>query len=402
MSDKPKRQIRVGDTFIHQKAIDYVNQVLKSNRLSYGPFTKKFEEEFARLHDRKYGLFCNSGTSALEVAIHALKEKYSWSDGDEVLVPAVTFIATSNVVIQNHLKPVFVEVDPIYYEIDPEKIEERVTSRTRAIMPVHLFGQPCDMDPIMEIARKHNLKVVEDSCETMFVNYKGNPTGSWGDISCFSTYVAHLLVTGVGGLCLTNDNDLAVLIKSLYNHGRDGIYISIDDDDDKKGKALFNIVEKRFSFVHVGYSYRCTEMEGALGLAGLEERGNMLEKRLSNALFYTEKLQKYAQYIQLPSIRPETEHAFMMYPIIVHKESGFSREDLIFFLEENGIETRNAMPLLSQPVYRKIFGEIEDQYPVAKWITHNGFYIGCHQEMREKDLEYVVEKFDEFFVKLAK
>ena len=314
----------------------------------------------------------------------------------------MTFIATSNVVIQNHLKPVFVEVDPIYYEIDPEKIEERVTSRTRAIMPVHLFGQPCDMDPIMEIARKHNLKVVEDSCETMFVNYKGNPTGSWGDISCFSTYVAHLLVTGVGGLCLTNDNDLAVLIKSLYNHGRDGIYISIDDDDDKKGKALFNIVEKRFSFVHVGYSYRCTEMEGALGLAGLEERGNMLEKRLSNALFYTEKLQKYAQYIQLPSIRPETEHAFMMYPIIVHKESGFSREDLIFFLEENGIETRNAMPLLSQPVYRKIFGEIEDQYPVAKWITHNGFYIGCHQEMREKDLEYVVEKFDEFFVKLAK
>lgn len=403
MSEKKEReQIGVGGTFVTPRAREYVNKVLETNRLSYGPFTKKFESEFATLHNRKWGMFCNSGTSALKVAVNALKLKYNWQDGDEVLVPAVTFIATSNVVIQNNLKPVFVDVDPIHYEVDPNKIEGKITSKTRAIMPVHLFGQPCDMDPIIQIARKHNLKMIEDSCETMFVKYKGKPTGSWGDVSCFSTYVAHLIVTGVGGLCLTDDPDLAVLIKSLYNHGRDGIYISIDDDKTEDKEKLFKIVERRFSFVEVGHSYRCTEMEGALGLAALEERGDMLSKRASNADFYTQNLKKYEDFIQLPSVRDDTEHAFMMYPIVVKEKAGFSREDLIFYLEDNQVETRNAMPLLSQPVYQRLFGNLEDQYPVAKWVTRNGFYIGCHQELSLADLEYVVKMFDQFFSSIKK
>lgn len=396
---RPPFQIGVGGTFIKERAKKYVKQVLDSNRISYGPFTQKFEKEFARAHNRKWGLFCNSGTSALQVAVKALKEKYHWEDGDEILVPAITFIASSNVCLHNNLKPVFIEVDPIFYEMDPSKIEGRITPKTKAIMPVHLFGQPCDMDPIMQIARKRSLAVIEDSCETMFVKYKGKHTGSFGDVACFSTYVAHLVVTGVGGLCLTDDEELAVLIKSLYNHGRDGIYISIDDDNTRDKEKLFKIVEKRFSFIHLGFSYRCTEMEGALGLAALEERGDMISKRQNNASFLTEYLKKYETVIQLPLIRPQTEHAFMMYPIIVRENASFSREDLTFYLEEHGIETRNAMPLLNQPVYKKIFGEIEDEYPVAKWITYNGFYIGCHQELKPSDLSYVVYIFDQFFKK---
>ncbi len=401
-SNKPERTIGVGGTFISPKAKKYVRQVLDSNRLSYGPFTQRFESEFASLHDRKYALFCNSGTSALQVGLHALKEKYGWEDGDEVLVPAITFVASSNVIIQNNLKPVFVDIDPVYYEIDPSKIEAKITKKTRAIMPVHLFGQPCDMDPIMEIAKKHNLRVIEDSCETMFVKYKGKPTGSWGDVACFSTYVAHLIVTGVGGLTLTNDDDLAVLIKSLYNHGRDSIYISIDDDDTQDKSKLFKIVERRFSFVHVGYSYRGTEMEGALGVAMLETKDQMLKKRWRNAQALLRRLRKYSNYLQLPKVRPETEHAFMMFPIVVEKDAPFSREDLIFFLEAAGIETRNLMPLLSQPVYKEIFGEIEDQYPVAKWVDHNGFYIGCHQEIKKSDIDYMTSVFDRFFASLKK
>jgi perosamine synthetase len=395
-----RRQIGVGGTFISNTAKKYVNQVLDSNRLSYGPFTQKFEAEFARLHDRKYALFCNSGTSALQVGLHALKEKYGWKDGAEVLVPAITFIASSNVILQNNLKPVFVEIDPDYYEMDPEKIESKITKKTVAMMPVHLFGQPCDMDPIMKIAKKHKLKVIEDSCETMFVSYKGKPTGSWGDVACFSTYVAHLIVTGVGGLTLTNDNDLAVLIKSLYNHGRDSIYISIDDDKTKDKKKLFSIVERRFSFVHVGYSYRGTEMEGALGVAMLQTKDAMLKKRQKNAQLLTRGLKKYEQYLQLPKIRPETEHAFMMYPLVVKKDAPFSREDLIFFLEEVGIETRNLMPLLSQPIYKKLFGNIEKDYPVARWVDRNGFYIGCHQEITSADVRFMLDRFDQFFQKL--
>lgn len=390
-------KVGVGGTFISPLAKKYVLDTLDKNRLSYGYYVNTFEKEFAALHSRRYGMFSNSGTSALQVGLHALKEKYSWKDGDEVLVPAVTFISSSNIVLQNGLKPVFVEVEPDYYELDPNKIEEKITPKTRAIMPVHIGGQPADMGPIMEISRNHNLRVIEDSCETMFVKYKGQPTGSWGDVSCFSTYVAHLIVTGVGGLTLTDDPDLAVLIKSLLNHGRDGIYLSIDDDDQVKGQALFKIVERRFSFINVGYSYRATEMEGALGLAALETKDEMLKARQKNAQTLTGGLKKFEDYIQLPTIRPETEHAFMFYPIIVKENAPFNREDLIFYLEERGIETRNLLPLLSQPIYLKIFGNIEDQYPVAKWIDHNGFYIGCHQELSSSDLDYVLSTFDKFF-----
>jgi perosamine synthetase len=399
---KNVHKIGVGGTFISEKAKKYVNQVLDSNRLSYGPFTQDFENKFAKLHARKYALFCNSGTSALQVGLHAMKEKYGWKDGDEVLVPAITFIASSNVVLQNNLKPVFVDADPIYYELDPTKIEEKITKRTRAIMPVHLFGQPCDMDPILAIAKKHKLRIIEDSCETMFVKYKGKPTGSWGDVACFSTYVAHLIVTGVGGLALTNDSDLAVLIKSLYNHGRDSIYISIDDDDTKDRKKLFQIVERRFSFVHVGYSYRGTEMEGALGVAMLETKDEMLKKRWRNAMALTKGLKAYEDYIQLPTVRPETEHAFMMYPLVVHEKAPFKREDLIFYLEERGVETRNLMPLLNQPIYKKLFGNLESKYPVARWINKSGFYIGCHQELTQTDLDFILSTFKSFFQERVK
>jgi len=395
---KPKYQIGVGGTFIGASARRYVNDVLTSNRLSYGKYTQRLEEKFARLHNRKFAIFCNSGTSALQVAVHALKEYYGWKSGDEVLVPAVTFIATSNVILQNNLKPVFVDVDKDYYEIDPKKIEEKITPKTRAIMPVHLFGQPCDMDPILRIAKKHNLKVIEDSCETMFVKYKGEPTGSWGDIACFSTYVAHLLVTGVGGFALTNDSDLAVLLKSLFNHGRDSIYLSIDDDKTTDPRKLFKIANRRFNFIHIGYSYRATEMEAAIGLSGLTDKDKMLKKRRQNAAYLTAGLKKFKD-LQLPQIRPQTEHAFMMYPLVIKKDSKIKRDRLIYFLEKENIETRYLMPLLSQPIYKKLFGNIEENYPVAKWIDKNGFYIGCHQELKRSDLDYVIYTFEKFFQK---
>src|SRR5262249_5744359 len=158
------------------------------------------------------GLMCNSGTSALQIALAALKEVYGWQDGDEVLVPALTFVATPNVVFYNNLKPVFVDVDPQYFTIEPSKIEAKITPRTRAVMPVHIGGLPCDMDPILELACRHDLRIVEDSAEAMFSCYRGRPVGSFGDVGCFSTYVAHMLVTGVGGVCTTNDPGLIVIL----------------------------------------------------------------------------------------------------------------------------------------------------------------------------------------------
>ena len=206
----------------------------------------QFERELASLHDCRFGLMCNSGTSALQIALAALKEVHGWKDGDEVLVPALTFVATSNVVLYNGLTPVFVDVEPDYYELDAAKIEARITERTRAIIPVHIAGLPCDMDPIMEIAARHGLRVVEDSCETMFSRYKGKAVGSFGDIGCFSTYAAHVITTGVGGLCVTSDPELNVILKSLMNHGRDSIYIRMDDDQDAE-TDVFAIADRRFS-----------------------------------------------------------------------------------------------------------------------------------------------------------
>jgi perosamine synthetase len=213
-------QLGVGTLDITPEEKANVMQALDNYRLSYGPFSRKFEREFAQLHDCNHAVFVNSGTSALSIAMACLRELYNWQDGDEVLVPALTFVATANVVLEHGMMPVWVDCDPKEYNIDPAKIEEKITPRTKAIMVVHLFGLVADMDPIMEIAKKHNLRVIEDSCETIGVTYKGKKAGSFGDISCFSTYVAHLIVTGVGGLAVTKDDKYAEVLRSLANHGR--------------------------------------------------------------------------------------------------------------------------------------------------------------------------------------
>jgi dTDP-4-amino-4,6-dideoxygalactose transaminase len=386
--------IKVGTLTVSERAKEYVRQVLGSNRLSYGPFTMRFEEKFAHLHGCRFGVMTNSGTSALTIALAALKEQRGWRDGDEVLVPAVTFIATSNCVLHNNLRPVFVDVEKDYYGIDPSRIEARITPRTRAVLPVHLFGLPCAMDPILEIARSRRLGVIEDSCETMFARYRGRWVGGLGDIGCFSTYVAHLIVTGVGGLCTTNDPECAVALRSLLNHGRDSIYISIDDDENKTREEMRMIVARRFSFVSLGHSYRVTEMEGALGLAQLETWEEMIARRRRNARYLTEGLRDLEDRIQLPAIRPECEHSFMMYPIVLREES---KENLVNYLEEHGVETREMFPLITQPVYRRLFRLDPKDYPAADWINRGGFYVGCHQDLSSVDLDYLIGRFHSYF-----
>lgn len=395
-SHRPARQLGVGDATIGALEVEYVLDTLRKGRLSYGHYTASFEREFAHGHERKYAVFCNSGTSALQVALQALKETHGWADSDEVLVPAMTFIASSNVVFHNRLQPVFVDIEPDFFGIDPAQIERHITARTRAIMPVHMFGQAADMDPVRTIAREHRLRIIEDSCEAMFVRYKGRPVGSWGEVACFSTYVAHLIVTGVGGLAVTDDGDLAVVIRSLINHGRDGIYLSPDADAVDDPRKLWEIVDRRFAFVHVGHSYRATEMEAALGLAQLQRKGEIIDAHQRNAAYLTAGLRRFEDSLQLPAIRRESEHAFMMYPIVIRNPS-VARDDLVRFLEERRIETRYLMPLLSQPIYRRLLGDLEPQYPVASRITQRGFYIGCHQGLSQDDLDYVLDTFTSFF-----
>lgn len=395
--------IGVGHADIGRKEKAYVRDVLNRAWISTGPVMDQFEKTFAKLHGRRYGIMSNSGTSSLQIAVACLKETGDWKEGDEVLVPAVTFVATSNVVIQNGLRPVFVDAEPHTYNMDPAQIERHLTSRTRAIIVAHLCGLPTDMDPIISIARRHHLKIIEDSCETMFVPYRGRPVGSFGDIACFSTYVAHLIVTGVGGLAITNRERYAIVMRSLMNHGRDAFFIGGRDAiqvnprryQGKHHRELSKIIDRRFRFVRMGFSYRATELEAALGMAQLERHQKILARRQANARYLIKGLKPYESLIQLPSCPPDRGHAFMMFPIIVC-DPRIRRKDLLVHLESHQIETRELLPLLNQPVYREMFGDLEDRYPVARWIGRRGFYVGCHPHLKKRDLDRMIRVFSDF------
>lgn len=361
-----------------------VKEVLKSGRLTYGDKTRELEERFANIHHANHALFTSSGTSALKIALGMLKEQYNWQDGDEVIIPAVTFVATMNVVIMNNLTPVLVDVLPDTVNMDPSKLEAAINERTRCILPVHLLGQPADMDSIMEIAKARDLRVVEDSCETMFVNEIR------GDVICFSSYLAHLLVTGVGGFIVTNDKDMATVMRSMMFHGRDESYLSIDDNPDD--------ISKRFWFPRFGYSDRMTELEAALGLAELDGWEKMIKTRQDNAEYLIGGLtdgvidgedSNKVLPIKFP-ITDVSKHSFMFFPMLVEH-----RNALMLFLEKNGIQTRTMMPLTTQPVVQPYF--VPGSFPVADDINERGLLIGCHQYLGKKELEYIIEKIKEFY-----
>lgn len=364
-------KIAMADWAVTRKQKRLIKQVLNSGRLTYGDKTRELEERFARIHGVKYALFTSSGTAALKIALHALKDKHGWKDGDEVIIPAVTFVATMNVVLMNNLKPVLVDVDSNTVNIDPKLIEKAITKRTVAIMPVHLLGQPADMKAIMKIAKKHKLRVVEDSCETMFVNKVQ------GDVACFSTYLAHLLVTGIGGFITTNDKELATTMRSMMFHGRDESYLNIDDKPED--------ISKRFWFPRFGYSDRMTELEAALGLGELDDWSDMIQQRQDNAQYLMLRL---PNNVVFPVTDPE-QHSFMFFPMLVE-----DRDKLMLYLEKRGIQTRTMMPLTTQPLVKPY---LKKRYPKADYINKHGLLIGCHQYLSKRELDYIIDSVRGFY-----
>lgn len=367
--------IALADWKVSSKQKKLIRQVLRSGRLTYGDKTREFEKQFAEIHGAKHAIFTSSGTAALKISLHALKDKHGWKDGSEVIIPSVTFVATMNAVLMNNLKPVLVDVQVETANINPALIEKNLTRNTVAILPVHLLGQPAEMDEIMKIAKKHKLEVIEDSCETMFVNKLRGTT------ACFSTYIAHLLVTGVGGFILTNDDKLAVTMRSMLFHGRDSSYLNIDD----KPKEIW----KRFYFPRHGYSDRMTELEAAIGLGELDGWGDMLAKRKYNAGYIKFNLVKVElPFIGFPWVGVD-KHSFMFLPMYAER-----RDELMVYLEKNGIQTRTMMPLISQPITKPY---LKKKYPVAKYIEEHGILLPVHQYLKKKDLDYMIEKIRSFY-----
>lgn len=395
-------KIGVGYAYVSDIEKKYVNEALDAGRLSQGDMVNRFEKQFAQLHDQKYGIACNSGTSALHVGLEVLKEKYGWMNVSErsykVLVPAITFIATSNAVMHAGMTPVFVDVDPVTYNMDPREMEKKIDADTVAVIPVHTFGQPCEMDEIVRIARAHGLKIMEDCAEGHFATYKGKKVGSFSDIAAYSTYVAHTITTGIGGVITTNDREMMEISRSLIAHGRACTCEKCLASDPRQVCPLRMKTEmdKRFMMVRMGYSYRVGELEGALGLGQLENRDFIMNTRKANAKYLTDHLKAVEKFIQLPSHPEYVDHSFMMYPMVVRKDAPFTRDDIVRCLESSNIETRPMLPLLCQPIYKQLFGDIEKEYPVAEWIDHYGFYVGCHHGLTREQLDKIAKTITEF------
>lgn len=393
-----KRRVSVGTFRSTPAMFDNLQEVMQSGIISYGKFSKLFERRFSELHGCQYGLLVNSGTSALQLALQAMMELHNWQPGERVIVPATTFVATANIVVHNRLVPYFVDVDPTTYNLDVTQLEAITDDRIRAIIPVHLFGQPANMQEIVRISQAKGWKIIEDSCESMFATHHHSPVGSWGDIACFSTYVAHLLVTGVGGLAITNHPDYAARMRSLANHGLD--LEQLDPDENFTPRPVPN---RRFRFTSYGHSYRLTELEAAIGLPQLEEqaRREMLNLRHRNARHLLAGLgrinRQYGNPLQLPYIAPENTSAWMMFPLVLNRDAtgaNVDKEPLLEHLYEWQIETRDMLPLINQPIYKHLD---QHDFPVSKWILESGFYIGCHQDLTPDEIQYTVDCFERYF-----
>lgn len=367
------KRISLGYNAVGEGVANDVLSVLWSGQYSPGPLVRRFETEFAAKHNASHGVFVNSGTDALRLSLLALKEKHGWPDGAGVAVPALTFVATINVVLQAGLRPYFVDVGMTDYLMNPDNLEWRLktggdTSGVVAVMPVHLFGRSCS-PRIYEIAKARNLRVLEDSCETILNPIKG-------DVSCHSTYMAHHVTTGVGGMALTNDPELNLLIRSYANHGRDTDYLP--------GYRQGTDITKRFKFDRVGYSCRGTEFEAALGLSQMAGLADSVRARQAVFYWLAKALGSFPDLVVHDL--GEGNSAFV-FPIVIREYSDVDKHDLCKHLEDAGIETRDMMPITNQPCYKGLVNE--DDFTVARWINRGGFYVPCNQGMTADDVRYI-------------
>lgn len=344
----------------------YVVDCIKTNWISsQGLYVRDFEDNFARHHDINYALTTSNGTTALHLALTAL----GIGPGDEVLVPDLTFAASANSVMHCGAHPVFVDVSPDYWNINPELIEEAITPKTRAIMPVHLYGHPCDMDPILEVARKHNLFIVEDCAESLGARYKGKLVGTLGDVGCFSFFSNKIITTGEGGMVITHDPDLYDKMEVLRNHGM------------RK--------EKRYRHEVVGFNYRMTNLQAAIGLAQLEQIEKFLEKRRNIAEKYSELFQDIPG-LTLPPEMPWAQNICWLYSILIDEnKTGISRDSLILELQRDGIETRPFFyPLHQQPA----FPDSTRSFPVAQKLAYSGLSLPTSNLLSPVEIEKVCSK----------
>lgn len=347
----------------------YVNECLDTSWISSkGKFVNEFEEKFANYIGDKYGIAVCNGTVAIHLALAVL----GITSGDEVIVPTFTYIASANPILQLGAKPVFVDSLESTWQMDPDDIEKKITDRTKAIVVVHLYGHPCDMDKIMEIAKKHDLFIIEDCAEAIGSEYKGRKVGSFGDINCFSFFGNKTITCGEGGMVLTNDEILAERARHL------------------KGQGLAKYRE--YWHDAVGFNYRMTNIQAGIGLAQLEQVDKFIEMKQNIAKWYQENTK------DLPVVFHkqvgDVKHTYWMCSILC--ENSKTRDDLRAYLKENGIETRPTFyPIHTMPIYSSRY----EKHAVAEDIALRGMNLPSYPALKEEDIKYICEKIKEFYKK---
>ena len=374
LSAKSEYKVPFGTVSITDEAKTLIDQALASGWVTRGKYVQEFEEKFAKLFGVKEAVAVSSGTDADAIACAVLYD-YGAQRGDEIIIPALTFVATGNSVLQAGFKPVFVDVEKETLNINPEKIEEAVTSRTRAIMPVHLMGKPAEMDKIEAIAKKHNLLIIEDAAEAHGAQYRGKKIGAIGHMAAFSLYAAHIVTTIEGGMIITDDSKMADSMRSLRNHG----------------------VVNKFEFQRIGFSAKMNEIEAAVGLGNIKIFSSILEKRRKNLLYLIEKFNKFSSYfiiIKEEEYEKIGPHAFS---IILKENVGFSKDEFVQYLDQEGIDSRNLFYSIPTqcPGYAFLGHKLGD-FPESEYCSDHGFHIGIHQDIDQENLDYVVEVTEKF------
>lgn len=368
-----KRDIPVSKPFIGETEIQYVNDALSKNAISgfFGEYISKFETAFANYSDCKYGVATSNGTTALHLALLAL----SIGKDDEILVSTLTNMASFFAVIYQGAKPIPIDIEEDTLNIDPNILESKISPRTKAIMVVHLFGHPVDMDPIMAIARKHNLYVIEDCAEAHGATYKGKKIGGIGDIGCFSFYANKIITTGEGGMITTNNYPVAEKARSL------------------KGLAFGDT--NKFMHKDIGYNYRMTNLQAAIGYAQLEKIETIINKKRAIARYYGEKLNNL-DCLQLPIEKSYARNVYWMYHMVLRGKASGHRTSIMKKLLEKGIETREGfVPYNMQDIFIKRGWTRLEDCPKANDVALSSFYLPSGTSLTNEELEYVVKNLRE-------
>lgn len=345
---------------------ELVNEVLNSTTLSIGPFIERFERAFADYIGVEHAVAVSNGTSGLHLCMRAAEI----ADGDEVITTPFSFVASANCILYERGRPVFVDIDEESLNVDPVLVTEAITEKTRAILPVHVFGQPCDMEALVQAARGADLMLIEDACEALGAEYRGTKVGALGDAAVFAFYPNKQMTTGEGGIVVTNDGRVAELCRSLRNQGRD-----------EMGTWLRH--------VRLGYNYRLNELSCALGVAQLEHLEELLAKREQVAGFYQERL------ADVPGVRPlhvvpsTTRMSWFVFVIRVAPE--IDRDTVIRLLDEDGIPSRSYFsPIHLQPFYRDRFGYREGDFPITERAAAETLAIPFHANLAVEHVELVI------------